>query len=326
MRTRTKIKTLSGLVILSLAATSVSQAGVKEFFGRVSGALIGGALCNELGIGGGNGRTAAIALCAIGGSMIGGEIGRDMDEADARAFEDSQRRSFDGDLNRDYDWDGSRYGSRTGVRGRLRPVRHGYHRQTREVCREYQTVTHRGNRTSKKQSIVCRRSDGSFYSLEEKTLFINGRVVERERNEREGNGNNPPYITPDRRTPPPPPRPVPYPDYGREYDRDNRYCSGWDIRLIRKGDQVFTRSGQVGAFQGFSRSRTEASVKIYNYIQIFRSQDLGLTGCHFGLTSGQRVATRYGQQGIVGGIFSNGDVAVQMPHYIQILRRDDLFY
>ncbi len=344
MRSVSKIKVMSSLVILSLTAGSLAQAGIKEVIGQIAGGVIGGVLCNELGIGKGNGRTAAVALCAVGGSLIGGEIGQDMDEADARAFEESQRRSFDGDLNRDYSWDGSRYGSRTGVRGTLRPVRQGYHRQTREVCREYQSSTHRGNRTSQMKSIVCKRNDGSFYSLEERSLFINGRLVERESTERSGT-TKPPVIAPNRRTPPPPVRPMPdfeEEEYDRDYDRRDRrdrrtdgrgtrgpiapYCNSWDVARVQVGDRVYTRYGQVGTFQGFNRSGVDASVAVSNYIQIVRNQDLGLQGCHFGLTSGQRVSTRFGQQGVVGGIFSNGDVVVQMNQHIQILRRDDIFH
>ena len=337
-----KTKAFSTLLVLSFAMSSVSQAGLSEIIGRVAGGVLGGALCNELGLGRGNGRTAMVALCAVGGSMIGGEIGRDMDENDARAFEESQRRSFDGDLDRDYDWDGRGYGSRTGIHGRIRPIRAGYHRQTREVCREYQSVTYRGNRSAENRSIVCRRNDGSFYSLEERTLFVNGQVVQQDSTERSGydnrgGGYQPPYITPDHR--PTPPRPVPYPDdrYGRGEDRrgggrhdrrneDRAYCSSWDIGMVRGGDIVYTRYGQSGTFQGLNRSGREAAVNVSGYIQTIQTSDLALSGCHLGISSGQLVSTRYGQQGTVAGIFSNGDLAVWIAGYTQILRRDDVFF
>ena len=320
-----KSKAFSTLLVLSFAVSSVSQAGLSEIIGRVAGGVLGGSLCNELGIGRGNGRTAAIALCAIGGSMIGGEIGRDMDENDARAFEESQRRSFDGDLDRDYDWDGRGYGSHTGIHGRMRPVRQGYHRQTREVCREYQSVTYRGNRTFENRSIVCKRNDGSFYSLEEKTLFVNGQVVQQRSEETRDNrgGYQPPYITPDHR--PAPPRPVPYPDDRYNRGEDRRYCSGWDISLVRGGEDVYTRYGQVGSYQGLNRSGREAAVNVSGFIQTIQITDLGIAGCHLGVRTGQLVSTRYGQQGTVVAVFSNGDVAVKTP-YIQILRRDDVFF
>ena len=313
-----KTKALSTLLVLAFATGSVAQAGIKEIIGRVTGGVLGGALCNELGIGKGNGRTVAIALCAVGGSMIGGEIGRDMDEADAQAFEESQRRSFDGDLNRDYDWDGGAYGSRTGIHGRLRPINEGYHYRTHEVCREYQSVTYRGNRSSQTRSIVCRRGDGSFYSLEERSLFVNGRLVERETNEREGGGRRrgppPPYVTPS-----PERRPVPPPVY---YDR----CANWDARELRYGDVVYTRYGQTATYLGTNRSGREVSVEVRGFNQILRLEDIAIQGCHLGVSTGREVSTRYGQQGLLGGVFSNGDVAVLVRGYVQVLRRDDIYY
>lgn len=322
-----KTKVLSTLLVLSFATGSVSHAdGLKEIIGRIGGGLLGGALCNELGIGGGSGRTVAIALCAVGGSMIGGEIGQNMDEADARAFSESQRRSFEGDLNRDYEWNGRQYGSRTGIHGRVRPIGQGYHRQTREVCREYVSVTYRGNRSSETRSVVCRKSNGSFYSLEEKTLYVNGRVVEQSSTEQYGNGRRPvppPYITPDDR----PSRPVPYPGDRRGGGRGDYRCSGWDVRDLRRGDVVYTRIGQEGTYQGQNRTGREFSVLISNrFSQVVQMQDLAIQGCHMGVSSGQEVSTRYGQRGVVAGIFSNGDVAVKINRFIQVTRQDDLYF
>lgn len=327
---------ISSLVLaLSLGASSVQAQGVREIIGRIGGGLIGGALCDALEVGKGNGRTAAIALCAVGGSLIGGEIGRDMDEADARAFERAQRRSFEGDLNRDYTWDGSEYGSRTGINGSLRPIRHGYNRRTSETCREYMSVTHRGNRRAENRSIVCRKSDGSFYSLEERSLFVNGRLVEREREETFRNEGS---LTPGRRPVPPPIRENPpryrgdneHQDYGHDDRRHNRGqngCRGWNLDQVRRGDAVYTRFGLGGTFQGLNSSRREIAIVVNGrYTQIVALENVAIEGCHLGLRTGVSVATRYGQQGLLVGIFQNGDVVVQQGRSIQVLHQDDIYF
>jgi hypothetical protein len=185
-------------------------------------------------------------------------------------------------------------------------------------------VTYRGNRAHESRSIICRRNDGSFYSLEERTLYVNGVPVARDSRERGGYDPAPPYITPGER-----------PGYPRPYEEENRWrrrreyrpsCDGWNQEVVRFGETVYTRYGQTGTFQGFGRNGREVSINVNGYIQILNLSDLALPGCHFGMRTGQVVSTRYGQQGVVAGIFSNGDVAVKTIYYIQILRRDDLFY
>lgn len=322
---------MSAFLTLSILTASVSQAGFSEFIGQITGGIIGGVLCNELGIGKGSGRTAAVALCAVGGSMIGGEIGRDMDENDARAFEESQRRSFDGDLNRDYDWDGRRYGSRTGIRGRMRPIEQGYHRQTREVCREYQSVTYRGDRTSRTKSIVCQRFDGTFYSLDERSLFIRGQLIERERTRTEG----PSQVGSDRRLPPPPNR-IPHESsqerqYNREYDQDinprrSNFCEAWDFDQVRRGDRVYTRSGYAVTYSGMNRSRRTVSVNNQGMNQIIRLEDIGITGCHYNIRTGRQVGTRYGEQGLILALYSNGDLLIRINGMNEIYTESEIHY
>jgi surface antigen len=308
------------ILAFSLLTSSAQAQGVREIIGRIGGGLIGGALCDAMEIGKGNGRVAAIALCAVGGSLIGGEIGREMDAADARAFERAQRRSFDGDLNQDYYWDGSEYGSRTGINGSLRPVRHGYNRRTSETCREYVSITHRGNLRVENRSIVCRKSDGHFYSLEERSLFVNGQLVEREREETTRDDG---YVTPGRRPVPPPVRENP-PRYG---DERRGSCRGWNIDQVVRGDVIYTRFGQIGTLQGRNHSRREIAIQIdRRYTQIVSLDNVAIEGCQLGLQTGISVATRYGQQGILAGVFQNGDVIIQMGRYMQVLNRDDIYY
>lgn len=206
---KVKMISMSIATAMTLQVATASNAYAKIDLGGIIGAIAGGALCSNFGKG--NGKTAWIILCAVGGNMIGSEIQKNMDEADARAYEDAQRRSFDGGMNQDYGWGAK--GDR-GPRGTLRPTRDGYHSRTREVCREFSSVSYYGSQREEKRGFVCKRSNGEFYSVEEREVSFNGRVVESERRETVGTTTPNPMPRLDVRPMDPPPR---Y-DSRRDYD------------------------------------------------------------------------------------------------------------
>ena len=98
--------------------------------------------------------------------MIGGNIGRDLDEADRRALGEAQRSCLDGQVGSRLDWDGGRYGSRTGARGSFTSTREGYNYRTGEYCREYQSVINIRGREERTAGIACSRADGSWYETQ----------------------------------------------------------------------------------------------------------------------------------------------------------------
>lgn len=153
---------LGTLIVASVLQTSAPAYAGNEEVGNIVGGIIGGIIGNQ--IGGGHGKTAATIIGAIAGSMIGGQIGRDLDDSDRRALEDAQRQCLNNDrVGSSVEWDGSRYGSRTGARGRFTAVREGYNYRTGEYCREYESYIDLRGRQERTTGIACSRPDGSWY-------------------------------------------------------------------------------------------------------------------------------------------------------------------
>ncbi len=313
-------KSILSLLVVTMVGSTYQSAHADNFWGRLIGGLVGGALCDAMELGKGNGRTAAVILCAVGGSLLGAEVQKQMNESDARAYEEAQQRSFEGEMGRNYDWDGRRYGSRSGVRGRLRPIHAGYNRHTMETCRTYYSESYYNNRRHSTESIVCRRSDGSFYSLDRREDYVNGRLVESETYERQGQVGRPGHAVP-----PPAPilnsnRPAPYPtaQYG---------CSGWNMgNSLQVGDQVWTRSGEYVSYRGYNSFNNSALVLTqFNRQIILPLADIGIRGCHYGFKTGD-VITAGTIRGTLLAIFQTGDLLVDsrgrkivVPSY-QVLR------
>jgi surface antigen len=106
--------------------------------------------------------------------MIGGKVGRDLDEADRRALVDAQNRALRDQLNRRNDWDGRNYGSRTGAHGTIVSTREGYNNRTGEYCREYVSVINLRDRTEETRGVACTRRDGSWYEVRETEVRFGG--------------------------------------------------------------------------------------------------------------------------------------------------------
>lgn len=300
---------------VALISSGASSAYADNIIGRILGGLIGGALCDALEIGQGSGRTAAIALCAVGGSMIGADIQEQMNRHDLEAYEVAQRESFSGEINRPYEWDGRRYGSRSGVRGRMTPTAYGYHRRTSEECRTYISESFYGNRSSRKESIVCRRSDGSFYSLDRKDDFVNGRLVQSETHERQGNVGSDKRRGRDSQ-----------PNRGRpEVPPPVSICSGWNPQNLYVGALVYDRRGESANYQGYNSSNnTVAVLNRYGHFETLPIGEIAIQGCHYGYSSGQTVQTRRGT-GTILGIYRTGDLVVQVGRWSYIFTQSEIY-
>lgn len=155
------------LLILVIILVLTGCAPVQPYNGRqASGGLIGGIagglICSDVGKGRGN--TAAVALCAVAGAMIGQEIGRYMDEADRRntgaALEGARTgQSYkwtNPDTNTSYD---------------VKPTKTYPLQSTGQPCREFHVhQAHIGGRTQQIWGYACRQADGTWRLVDSKPL------------------------------------------------------------------------------------------------------------------------------------------------------------
>lgn len=298
--------------------TVTNAARLDEILVGIGTGLLSGAVCRELGA-----SRDLQAFCAIGGALIGSNAAREMNRQDAEEFSRAQEEAFYGDLNRGYDWDARQRGSRSGVRGRIVVIEEGYHYNTRETCRVYQSRTHYGRgQMEEKTSTVCRKSNGQLYTLENTTYYRRGQVVSSETTEtygrdydRRGRGRRP--VTP--RPPVYEPRPVP------PITPVQPYCNGWSAQNLYHNQIVYTRSGLSAYYLGYNNYDSTVTVRSQGYTQTLRLGDIAIPGCHYNLQSGSYVSTRRGFSGQVLGVFMNGDVALQAQGYVYVMNRSDIY-
>ena len=293
--------------VLSFLAFAMILTGSKpalavslgELIVGIGSGLISGAICRELGA-----SRDLQAFCAIGGALVGAEVVREMNQYDAQAFNRAQEDAFHGDLNRPYDWDAR---SNSGVRGRLIVVEEGYHYQTRETCRVYESqVYYSRGRSESKRTVVCRRSNGVLYTIESVNYYRNGRWTGGQTVETE--------TRPERRRP------------GRNRPEPIRQsCQGWTANDLRIGEIVYTRYGSSGNYQGYNSYNNTVAVRQHGFINSFALHDIAVDGCHFGIQTGRVVATSRGISGRVVGIFMNGDVAIQAHGIVHILSAREVY-
>jgi surface antigen len=306
---RAIISFVAFMMMVSTPKIAYSQSLGEVIIGIGTG-LLSGAICRELGA-----SRDLQAFCAIGGALIGVSAAREMNRQDAEAFSRAQDEAFRGDVNRPYQWDARPSGSRSGVYGQIIIVDEGYHYQTREVCRVYQNRTHYGRgQVEEKTSTVCRRGNGSLYTLENVSFYRRGRLVSSETRETE--------TYPRERRPVPRPRP---PVYEPEpLPPVSRYCEGWSAQDLRLGDRVYTRRGLVANYQGYNNYDDSVVVRQSGYTLILNLNDIAISGCHYGIRTNDYIRTRNGINGYIVGIFMNGDIAVDNNRYVYIVNRYDI--
>lgn len=216
-------------LVAALLTTSVgfNAKADKEDAGAIIGGIIGGVIGSKIGKG--DGKVVATGLGIIVGAIVGADIGGTLDDADRRALSETQRDVFLAPIGERRDWDGNRYGSRTGNRGHFRTTREGYLRSnSREVCREYESVIVTRNRTETRTGIACSSANGSWREVTTSDVVfrdVSSRPVIVDRPApRPVQPDYRPDYRPDRR-PPVPVRPTP--DYG-QYGSLRGYCPDHD--------------------------------------------------------------------------------------------------
>lgn len=144
-------KPLTLMLIVALAAPMTACETKRE-----GGAVIGGTLGGVLGanVGGGQGRTAAIIAGTLLGAWVGSEMGRYMDESDARKTQSALEYNRD---NQRSAW----HNPNTGADVSASPTR-TFKSASGENCREYQTTVAVGGKQEKAYGTACRQADGSW--------------------------------------------------------------------------------------------------------------------------------------------------------------------
>ncbi len=146
------MKNFLTLLLTAMLAATLSACETRQ----QSGAVIGGALGGVLGsnVGGGHGNTAAIIAGTILGAWVGSEMGRYMDESDARKAQSALEYNRD---NQRSAW----HNPNTGADVSATPTR-TYQTASGTNCREYQTTVTVGGKQEKAYGTACRQADGSW--------------------------------------------------------------------------------------------------------------------------------------------------------------------
>ena len=124
----------------------------RELIGSVLGGAVGGVLGSNVGKG--TGQTVAIVGGTILGVLVGGNIGRTMDQVDQNCVSQIMEHSPTG---RAVEWQNPD----TGVSYEVVPTQTRQDTQGR-YCREYQTTASVGGRTQQVYGTACRQPDGSW--------------------------------------------------------------------------------------------------------------------------------------------------------------------
>lgn len=227
----------------------------KRDVGAIAGAIIGGIIGNELG--GKNDKGLSTGLGIIVGAVIGNEIGRELDDSDRRAMAEAQRRAFDRPYGERVTWDGANYGSRTRSHGEFRTIRQGYMRNSRMICREYESIIVTSRKTTVKKGIACSQTDGRWTESRYEDVDFNDYV-----RPSEPNYPNTPYY---------PERPS-YNDslsgYCQDYNHDNFYAAKEFAQDYSSGLGMFTSQATEWAMD---YNRTHRCNTIQEYKRRFKA-------------------------------------------------------
>lgn len=140
---------------LSLLTACAQNAGDKERFGTLGGAVAGGLLGSQ--VGGGSGQLIATGVGTLLGAMVGTEIGRSLDKADMAYARQAENRALRANVGEEIYWNNPE----TGHRGVVETVRDGQSASGR-YCREYQHTVTIGGTTEQAYGTACRSEDGDW--------------------------------------------------------------------------------------------------------------------------------------------------------------------
>lgn len=140
------------MFIVAIMSMTLLACQTKEQGGAVMGGVLGGALGSQVGQG--SGRTVAIIAGTILGAYAGGEMGRYMDDSDARKAHSALEHNPDNQVS-------SWHNPNTGADVSATPTR-TFVSNSGENCREYQTTVTVSGKKERAYGTACRQPDGSW--------------------------------------------------------------------------------------------------------------------------------------------------------------------
>lgn len=143
------------LCALTIFQTPFAQAD-KQDIGAILGVLLGGAVANRAS----NGDVGATIAGAVVVGIIGGAIGRELDQNDRREM--LRARGDCLERNEQAEWRGN------GGYGSVVILQEGYHSQRSEVvCRSYENTIYHHGRREITRGYACRGTNGSWNEVRE---------------------------------------------------------------------------------------------------------------------------------------------------------------
>ena len=148
-------KIIPVILTASLVAACSPEMGQKESIGTIGGG-IGGAVIGAQ-VGEGKGQLFAIAAGTLLGVLLGGEIGRQLDDADRAAATRAYEQAQTAPIGQNITWNNPDSGNT----GAVTPVRDGTS-GAGEYCREFQQTVNIGGRSEEAYGVACQQPDGSW--------------------------------------------------------------------------------------------------------------------------------------------------------------------
>lgn len=145
------------LVFMGTSACQVQQAGQKQSFGTLLGAVAGGIAGAQ--VGGGSGRLVATAAGSVLGAFLGSEVGASLDKADLVYANNTAQRAFERNPPQQ---SSSWRNPESGNAGIVTPTTPTYQTTEGSYCREYQQSIFIEGREQKAFGRACRNEFGEW--------------------------------------------------------------------------------------------------------------------------------------------------------------------
>lgn len=162
MRTMPRIAILAALSAALAACAPAEQRtpgavgeANKTTAGTVVGAVGGGLLGSQIGHG--SGQLAAVAAGTLLGAFIGHQVGESLDRADIEYARRAQDQAYAAPIGQRIIWSNPQSGNG----GTVTPMREG-NDSTGHYCREYQSTVTVGGKTEQAYGTACRQPDGTW--------------------------------------------------------------------------------------------------------------------------------------------------------------------
>ncbi len=150
------------LAVLSLTLAGCAQngtgwgAGTKQTVGAGAGAIGGGLLGSQVGKG--SGQLWATGAGVLLGALVGSEVGKSLDRADQTYANQAIQRSYAAPMGETVSW----VNPESGNSGTYTPVNEGYTKTSNRYCREYKQTVVIDGRSETAYGSACQNADGTW--------------------------------------------------------------------------------------------------------------------------------------------------------------------